>query len=134
VNVSPRDISYVEAHGTGTAIGDPIEVKALKEVFDLYSKDRSYCGIGSVKTNIGHLHSAAGIASVIKIALSFYHLYLPGTLNCSVPNPRLEFENTPFFPNVFGREWKTRGRKRKAVTSGFGFGGTNCHILFEEGP
>jgi acyl transferase domain-containing protein/NAD(P)-dependent dehydrogenase (short-subunit alcohol dehydrogenase family)/acyl carrier protein len=131
-NVNPRDISYIELHGTGTAIGDPIELRALTQVFQKFSSDNGYCAVGSVKTNIGHLHSAAGVTSMIKVLLSLENKYLPATLNCHIPNPRLEFEATPFYPNAYNRSWECASGDRKAACSSFGFGGTNCHVIVEE--
>lgn len=133
--ITPDKVSYIEAHGTGTTIGDPIEIKALSEVFEQFTANKQFCAIGSVKTNIGHLHSAAGVAGFIKTVLSMHHRCLPRTLNCSEPNPRLQFHNTPFYPNLVNGEWeKGHNSSRYAGVSSFGFGGTNCHIVIEEAP
>lgn len=130
--VSPENITYIEAHGTGTAIGDPIEVKALTETFRESTSRRGFCAIGSVKTNIGHLHSAAGIAGFIKILLCIKNKTLVPTLNCDIPNPRFNFVDSPFFPITKPVTWDNYGDKRRAAISSFGFGGTNCHIIIEE--
>ncbi len=130
--VSPENITYIEAHGTGTAIGDPIEVKALTETFRESTGRRGFCAIGSVKTNIGHLHSAAGIAGFIKILLCIKNKTLVPTLNCDIPNPRFNFVDSPFFPITKAVTWDNYGDKRRAAISSFGFGGTNCHIIIEE--
>ncbi|MEQ9366968.1 MAG: SDR family NAD(P)-dependent oxidoreductase [Leptospirales bacterium] len=128
--VGPETISCLETHGTGTMIGDPIELKALTNVFRKHTNAREFCAVGSVKTNIGHLLSAAGIASAIKIALAIHHKQLPPTLNCETPNPRFAFAESPFFPNTALRDWQSE--IRRAGISSFGFGGTNCHLIMEE--
>ena len=130
--IDPRGISCMETHGTGTMIGDPIELKALTRVFRQHTDAREFCAVGSVKTNIGHLLSAAGIASAIKIALALHHRELPPTLNCETPNPRFAFSESPFFPNTSRRAWDAE--VRRAGISSFGFGGTNCHLLMEQAP
>lgn len=130
--IDPNTISYVETHGTGTMIGDPIELKALSRVYGNLTEETSYCGVGSVKSNIGHLLSAAGIASFIKVVLSLEQRKLPPTLNCETPNPRFEFADSPFYPNTALREWEQRNGIRRAGISSFGFGGTNAHLLVSE--
>ena len=130
--ICPSTISYIESHGTGTMIGDPIELRALTNVFGEASRELQYCGIGSVKTNIGHLLSAAGIASFIKVVLSLWHKTIPPTLNCEKPNPRFEFKSSPFYPNVNVQNWKQREGIRRAGISSFGFGGTNVHVIVDE--
>ena len=130
--VPPSTVSYIEAHGTGTMIGDPIELQGLARVF---AKDPpAHCGIGSVKTNVGHLLSAAGIASFIKVALALHHQTLPPTLHCERINPRFEFESTPFLPIMETRPWAAQAGVRRAGISAFGFGKTNVHILVSERP
>jgi acyl transferase domain-containing protein len=127
--VSASEISYIEAHGTATMIGDPIELKALTRTFSNYTDKKQFCGIGSVKTNIGHLLSAAGISAFIKTALCIYHKELVPTLNCTVPNPRFDFKNSPFFPVLSAVPWRTENGRLYAGISSFGFGGTNAHIV-----
>lgn len=131
---NPDSISYVEAHGTGTMIGDPIELRALTRVFRESTMEKQFCAVGSVKTNMGHLLSAAGIASFIKVALSLHHKQLPPTLNCETPNPRFEFESSPFYQNTRLQDWKPREGIRRAGISSFGFGGTNAHMIVSEAP
>ncbi|MBZ9609089.1 SDR family NAD(P)-dependent oxidoreductase [Clostridium estertheticum] len=131
-NINPRSIGYVEAHGTGTMIGDPIELKALTSVFKNYTNEKQFCGVGSVKTNIGHCLSAAGIASFIKTALCVYNKTLVPTLNCSNPNPRFDFKNSPFYPVMKTEKWERSCEVRRAGISSFGFGGTNVHIIIGE--
>jgi acyl transferase domain-containing protein len=131
--VSPADISYVETHGTGTMLGDPIELRALERVFRQATDERGYCGVGSVKTNIGHLLSAAGIAAFAKTVLALEHQTLPATLHCDRPNPRFAFGESPFRVQRETRPWAARpGSPRRAGISAFGFGGTNCHVIVEE--
>ena len=132
--VNPETISYVEAHGTGTLIGDPIEVKGLTNVFRRYSQHKNYCAVGSVKTNIGHLDTAAGVAGFLKVVLALYHRQIPPTLNCQQPNPRFRFIDSPFYPNTRLSPWSPLAGIRRAGISSFGFGGTNCHIVLEESP
>lgn len=131
-NIDCRSISYIETHGTGTMIGDPIELKALTKVFHEVTKETQFCAVGSVKSNIGHLLSAAGIASFIKVALSIRHRQLPPTLNCETPNPRFAFEQSPFYPNTSLVDWQPRYGIRRAGISSFGFGGTNAHVIVSE--
>jgi acyl transferase domain-containing protein len=129
---APSTVSYIEAHGTGTMIGDPIELRALARAFA--NDPPRQCGIGSVKTNIGHLLSAAGIASFIKVALALHHQTLPPTLHCEQVNPRFEFDRTPFAPVREARPWATEAGVRRAGISAFGFGKTNVHIIVSERP
>ena len=130
--VSAREVSYVEAHGTGTMIGDPMELRALTDVFRETTDETGFCGVGSVKTNVGHLLSASGIAGLIKVVLSLRHGQLPPTLHCERTNPRFRFDTSPFFPVRRLAEWRARGGTRRAGVSSFGFGGTNAHLLVSE--
>src|SRR6185437_11622806 len=130
--LSADAISYVETHGTGTMIGDPIELKALTRAFRADTGAKQFCAVGSVKTNIGPLHSAAGIASLIKTVRAARAGELPSTLNCERPNPRFEFTESPFFPGTKLERWEARAGGRRAGVSSFGFGGTNCHMIVEE--
>lgn len=145
--VTPNTISYIEAHGTATPLGDPIEVNGLKRAFSRSLRQsgmpqprESYCGLGSVKTNIGHLEAAAGIAGVIKVLLALQHKKLPGLANFQQLNPRIELETSPFYILEQTREWdslKTEEGEivpRRAGVSSFGFGGTNAHLVLEEAP
>jgi 3-oxoacyl-(acyl-carrier-protein) synthase/acyl carrier protein/NADP-dependent 3-hydroxy acid dehydrogenase YdfG len=131
--VDPRQISYLETHGTGTLLGDPIEIKSATEVYRKYTKDRQYCPIGSVKSNVGHTMTAAGITSLIKVLLCMKHKKIPATLNCSKPHPRFKFGESPFYPNLHLNNWETKeSQNRIAAISSFGFGGTNCHMILSE--
>ncbi|MFQ6329963.1 SDR family NAD(P)-dependent oxidoreductase [Nocardia sp. CWNU-33] len=133
--VSPDALSYIEAHGTGTMIGDPIELKALATVLGDRSRGPQPCAVGSVKTNIGHLLSAAGIAGAVKTILAVHHGALPPSLHCENLNPRFAFAGLPLYINRELRQWRTDdGRPRAAGVSSFGFGGTNAHLIVEEAP
>lgn len=128
----PDQISYIEAHGTGTKLGDPIEIEALKQAFRLETEKIGFCGIGSVKPNIGHLDSVAGIAGLIKVVLSMKYKKIPATINFNKPNPEMKIEETPFYVNDKLRDWKPINGKRIAGVSAFGVGGTNVHAILEE--
>ena len=125
-------MGYIEAHGTGTRLGDPMELKALTQVFQQQTQRQGYCAIGSVKSNHGHLLSAAGAASLIKVALSVYHKTLVPTLNCVKPNPRFNFAQSPFFPNTKTQPWTSEDGHCRAGISAFGFGGTNVHLMVSD--
>jgi acyl transferase domain-containing protein/acyl carrier protein len=135
--VEPGTISYVEAHGTGTTLGDPIEIEALKMVFnngiDTPIKRKHFCGIGSVKSNFGHLDSAAGVAGFIKTVLSLKHRKIPASLHFEKPNPKIDFDNSPFYVNAILKDWEGDFPLRAGVSS-FGIGGTNAHVILEEAP
>ncbi len=132
--ISSDTITYIEAHGTGTSLGDPIEVAALSKAFRQSSIRNGYCAIGSVKTNIGHLDAGAGAAGVIKTALALKHKQLPPSLNFKNPNPQIDFKNSPFYVIDKLHEWHAGDTPRRAGVSSFGLGGTNAHIVLEEGP
>jgi|GEM_PF-3872879 len=131
-SVDPRTIEYLEAHGTGTLLGDPIEIKAATQAYREYTDDLQFCSVGSVKTNMGHSLMAAGAIGFIKLVKMLQHKYIPKTLHCETPHPRFEFDKSPFKPALQGAEWKTSFERRRAAISGFGFGGTNCHMILEE--
>lgn len=130
--INPETIRYVEAHGTGTALGDPIEVAALKETFERYTDKRQFCGIGSVKPNIGHLDTVAGLAGCMKLALSLHHKMLPPQINYSDPNPQIDFERSPFRIQEREATWGDGEFPVRAALSSFGIGGSNAHAIFEE--
>lgn len=129
--LSPSDISYIETHGTGTPIGDPIELAALQQVYG--GAPQAAIGVGSVKTNIGHLDTAAGGASLIKVVEAMRHRTLPASLNFAKPNSRFDFDASPFQVVAQGRAWERSGPLRAAVNS-LGVGGTNAHVIVEEAP
>ncbi len=131
--ISPQDVSYIEAHGTGTQLGDPVEIAALTKAFSCKTDNKQFCGIGSVKSNIGHTDAAAGVASFIKAALSAYHKVIPKTINFNEPNPYIDFKNSPFFVQSVLKEWK-EDKPLVIGVSSFGIGGTNAHLIVEEPP
>ena len=132
--VDPDSISYIEAFGTATPVGDPIEIAALNRVFRAATDKKQFCAIGSVKSNIGHLDAAAGVAGLIKTVLALEHKRIPASLNFHQPNPEIDFVNSPFFVNAALAEWKSTGEPRRAGVSSFGIGGTNAHVVLEEAP
>ena len=131
--VDPETIHYIETHGTGTRVGDPIEIEALSRAFGRNGR-KSFCALGSVKTNIGHLDEAAGIAGLIKAILAIEHAAIPPSLHFESPNPEIDFENSPFFVNERLRSWPSTDGPRRAGISSFGIGGTNAHVVLEEAP
>ncbi|HMT29886.1 MAG TPA: beta-ketoacyl synthase N-terminal-like domain-containing protein, partial [Bacteroidia bacterium] len=133
-NVTPDTISYIETHGTAIPLGDPIEVEALTQAFRGGTDKKQFCAIGSVKSNFGHLTAAAGVAGLIKTALSLQNKIIPASINYEKPNPRIDFANSPFYVNNKLTEWKSDGSPRRAGVSSFGVGGTNVHLVVEEAP
>jgi amino acid adenylation domain-containing protein len=133
--IDPATISYVEAHGTATPLGDPIELDGLIQAFGEQSVNQ-YCAIGSIKSNMGHLTQAAGVAGLIKATLALYHRQIPPSINFSTPNPAIDFTNSPFFVNTQLTDWQTetnhQASPRRAGVSSFGVGGTNVHVVLEE--
>jgi amino acid adenylation domain-containing protein len=132
--VAPDTIGYVEAHGTGTPLGDPIEVAALTQAFRASTQRSGFCALGSVKTNIGHLDAAAGVAGLLKTVLALQTKQLPPSLHYAAPNPQIDFANSPFYVNAALAEWPASGTPRRAGVSSFGIGGTNAHVVLEEAP
>ncbi|QMS92041.1 SDR family oxidoreductase [Nostoc edaphicum CCNP1411] len=132
--VDPDTVTYIETHGTGTSLGDPIEIQALTKAFRASTQNKNFCAIGSVKTNVGHLDRAAGVASIIKTILALKHKEIPPSLHFEEPNPEIDFANSPFYVNTTLSEWKTNGIPHRAGVSSFGIGGTNAHVILEEAP
>ncbi|MCI0623056.1 MAG: type I polyketide synthase [Acidobacteria bacterium] len=132
--VDPASISYIEAHGTATQLGDPIEISALSQAFGSARSRPKSCAIGSVKSNIGHLDPAAGIAGLIKTILALEHKQIPPSLNYLAPNPRIDFQASAFQVNNRLTEWTNGTLPRRAGVSSFGIGGTNAHVVLEEAP
>lgn len=142
--IDPRTITYIEAHGTGTSLGDPIEIKGLKTAFTELEAERGqafnngFCQLGSVKSNIGHLELAAGVAGIIKVLLQMKHKTLAPSLHCEEQNPYIELNNTPFEILQHEKPWQTQQDEsgntlpRRAGVSSFGFGGVNAHVILEE--
>ncbi|ARU63537.1 hypothetical protein CBW65_22905 [Tumebacillus avium] len=133
-DVHPETVSYIEAHGTATPLGDPIEMTALTQAYRKHTEAANYCAIGSVKSNIGHLDAGAGAAGFIKTVLSLYNEALPPSLHFETPNPKIDWERTPFFVNAELREWSRGEEPRRAGVSSFGLGGNNAHAVLEEAP
>jgi myxalamid-type polyketide synthase MxaE and MxaD len=132
--VSPGKVQYVEAHGTGTLLGDPIEAKALGRVLGVERPPGRRCALGSVKTNLGHLEAAAGIAGLIKVALALRHREIPPSLHFEKPNPHIPFDELPLRVQTTLSPWPTESGPALAGVSSFGFGGTNAHVVLEEAP
>ncbi|MFQ3244035.1 MAG: acyl transferase domain-containing protein/surfactin synthase thioesterase subunit/acyl carrier protein [Arenicella sp.] len=132
--IDPSSISYVEAHGTGTKLGDPIEVEALNNSFSKYTKQKQFCAIGSVKSNLGHTSAAAGVTSLIKVLLCLQHKMIPPSLHVSQENEHIGFEDTPFYVNKELQPWRVDnvGQTRIAAINSFGFSGTNAHVVLSE--
>jgi acyl transferase domain-containing protein/acyl carrier protein len=133
-DTKPETIGYVEAHGTATPLGDPIEVSSLSNVFRLYSDRKQFCAIGSVKTNIGHTDVASGVAGLIKAALSVKFGKIVASLNFKTPNPKIDFQSSPFFVNTRLMDWPANGIPKRALVNSFGVGGTNVCVILEEPP
>jgi len=131
-SVDAETVSYVEAHGTATTLGDPIEVEALTRAFRTMTDHKQFCALGSVKTNIGHLNAAAGVAGMIKTILALKHRQIPPSLHFRKPNEFINFADSPFFVNTALTEWKDSPYPRRAGVSSFGQGGTNAHVVLEE--
>jgi myxalamid-type polyketide synthase MxaB len=132
--VEAETIDYIEAHGTGTVLGDPIEIAALTQAFRTQTQKRNFCPIGSVKTNIGHLQIASGIAGFIKTVLSLHYKKIPANLHFTEPNPKIDFANSPFYVNTTLKEWEEIDRPRRAGVNSLGVGGTNVHVILEQNP
>jgi amino acid adenylation domain-containing protein len=129
--VDPASISYVEAHGTGTKLGDPVEIAALSEAYARHTDRRQYCAVGSVKSNLGHLDGAAGLAGCVKVALSLKNGSIPPSINYSRPNPHIDFANSPFFVAAEELPWPEGAEPARAALSSFGLGGSNGHAILE---
>ncbi|AKQ65466.1 Malonyl CoA-acyl carrier protein transacylase [Myxococcus hansupus] len=132
--LKPEHVSYVEAHGTGTPIGDPIEFEALQETYGMPRPEGGVCGVGSVKTNLGHLESAAGIAGIMKVVLAMRHQRIPAHLHLKQVNPRIPMEAGTLTIPTRLTPWESSGQPRRAGVSSFGISGTNAHVILEEAP
>ena len=133
-DVDARSIAYVETHGTGTRVGDPIEISALTQAYRNFTNETQFCAIGSVKSNIGHLDTAAGVAGFIKTVLALKHGRIPASLHFEKPNPHIDFAKSPFYVNTRLQDWKPEIGPRRAAVTSLGIGGTNAHVVLEEPP
>ncbi|MCX7748507.1 MAG: SDR family NAD(P)-dependent oxidoreductase [Clostridia bacterium] len=131
-NVEPETISYIETHGTATKLGDPIEIAGIKRAFENYTDKKQFCAVASVKSNVGHLDHAAGIASLLKTVMALKHGELPPSIHFRRPNHKIPFEDSPVYVNDRLRKWESSGLPRRCGISGFGLSGTNCHLVLEE--
>ncbi|AFY33178.1 type I polyketide synthase [Calothrix sp. PCC 7507] len=132
--IPPESITYIEAHGTGTLLGDMMEISAMHQAFRSSTEKTGFCAIGSVKTNIGHLKIAGGIAALIKTVLALKHKLIPPSLHFQQANPQIDFAHTPFYVNTQLSEWQINSTPRRAGVSSFGIGGTNAHVILEAAP
>ncbi|MGH9735406.1 MAG: aminotransferase class III-fold pyridoxal phosphate-dependent enzyme, partial [Candidatus Acidiferrales bacterium] len=132
--VNPETIGYLEAHGTATPLGDPIELAAATQAFRAHTNAKSFCAIGTAKTNVGHLDIASGVTGLIHATQIVRHGLFPATLHFGSPNPKFDLENSPFYVNKQRTEWKAGKQPRRAGVSSFGVGGTNAHVVIEEAP
>ncbi len=132
-NIDPETITYIETHGTGTVLGDPIEINGMTKAFRKYTDKKQFCGVSSVKTNIGHLDSAAGIAGLLKAILALKHRELPTTVHYQSPNQKIDFAESPVYVIDQHQSWQVESPRRCGV-SAFGLSGTNCHLVLEEAP
>ena len=132
--VDPGTLGYIEGHGTGTALGDPIEIQALAKAFRSHTPKRGFAALGTIKSNIGHLDIASGVAGLIKAVLALQHGEIPPNPHFERPNPRIDFASSPVYVNAERLEWKRGAEPRRAGVSSFGFGGTNAHAVLEEAP
>lgn len=133
-NIQPESIAYLEAHGTGTRLGDPVEINGIQRAFSKYTDKRQFCAIGSVKSNIGHLDHAAGVAGLVKAIMALKHQVLPPTLHFNRPNRSIRLEETAVYVNDRMQVWPRGNTPRHCGVSSFGLSGTNCHIVLEEAP
>jgi acyl transferase domain-containing protein/acyl carrier protein len=133
-DLTPDQVTFIEAHGTGTSLGDPIEIDGLTQAYSCETGKKQYCPIGSVKTNMGHLNHASGIAGFIKSVLSVYHKKLPASLHYQKPNPRIDFLNSPFYVNTELLSLESKEGSIYAGINSMGIGGTNAHVIIGEAP
>ncbi len=132
-DINPETISYIEAHGTATKIGDPTEISGINRAFKHFTTKKQFCGVGSIKSNIGHTIGAAGVASVIKLVLSLKNKQIPATIHFKQPNSKIDFINSAVYVNNKLKKWEA-DYPRRCGASSFGISGTNCHVVLEEAP
>ncbi|WP_312573375.1 condensation domain-containing protein [Clostridium sp.] len=132
--INPEHVSYIEAHGTATNLGDPVEIEGINMAFKRYTGKKQFCAIGSVKSNIGHLDTTAGLAGIVKTVMALKHKKLPPTLHFTRPNRNIKFHNSPVYINESFQDWESEDYPRLCGVSSFGLSGTNCHVVLEEAP
>lgn len=132
--IDPTTISYIECHGTGTKLGDPIEIAGITGAFQHYTKKKQFCAVGSLKSNLGHLDSLAGVAGMLKAVLTLKNKEIPPLLHFKFPNRNIEFENSPVYVCTCLQKWMPANGIRRCGVSAFGLSGTNCHMVLEEAP
>lgn len=130
--IDPETISYIEAHGTGTKLGDPLEIDGIERAFRKYTKQKQFCALSALKSNIGHLDGGAGLAGVIKAVLAIKNGMIPPVVHFQLPNRRIHFENSPVYVNDLPKAWNTGDLPKRCGISAFGLSGTNCHVVLEE--
>lgn len=130
--VDPETISYIEAHGTGTKLGDPIEIEGINRAFFRFTSKKQFCGVGSIKTNLGHTDSLAGLAGLIKCVLALKNKQLPASIHFNSPNREIDFIHSPIYVNDTLKKWESPFSPRRCGVSSFGMSGSNCHIVLEE--
>ncbi|HEX3045792.1 MAG TPA: aminotransferase class III-fold pyridoxal phosphate-dependent enzyme [Bacillota bacterium] len=134
-NIDPETITYIEAHGTGTKLGDPIEIRGITEAFRNFTAQKQFCAIGAIKSNIGHLDSAAGIVGLLKAVLCLKYRQIPPIAHFTTPNQKIDFADSPVYINPEPMDWQTKeDQPRRCGVSSFGLSGTNCHVVLEEAP
>ncbi|WP_458118710.1 condensation domain-containing protein [Paenibacillus sp. Z6-24] len=133
-SIDPEHISYIEAHGTATNLGDPIEIEGITNAFRQYTSRTQFCALSALKSNIGHLGAAAGIAGVLKGLVSLQYKQIPPIVHLGMPNSKIDFENSPVYPNDILRDWNTESELRSCGVSSFGLSGTNCHVVLQQAP
>ncbi len=133
-DIDPETITYIEAHGTGTELGDPIEISGIQRAFKNYTQRKQFCAIGSVKSNVGHLDHAAGMAGLVKVIFALKNRQIPPTLHFKRPNRRIDFTESPVYVNDCLNDWEVNDSIRRCGISSFGLSGTNCHMILEEAP
>lgn len=132
--INPETIGYIETHGTGTKIGDPIEIEGIQKAFEKYTNKKQFCAVSSIKSNLGHLDNAAGMAGLLQAVMALKNKKIPPVFHFNLPNSRISFTESPVYVNKELSDWVTEGHPRRCGISSFGFSGTNCHVILEEAP
>ena len=132
--INPETIGYIETHGTGTKIGDPIEIEGIQKAFEKYTNKKQFCAVSSIKSNLGHLDNAAGMAGLLQAIMALKNKKIPPVFHFNLPNSRISFTESPVYVNKQLSDWVAEGHPRRCGISSFGFSGTNCHVILEEAP